>query len=155
GTGSDVQLSYYGNTSSTTSPANGGYFRTNQAVGLVAGNQDPVVAGVTEGWSINSGTTQSNHVGYTSTGTVAADYAGDASITFTLSDIFSPALLSDTFTLAWAMTCSNDVIVQTFTLGNTQLTTPLPAALPLFASGLGAMGLFGWRKKRKAAAVAA
>lgn len=27
--------------------------------------------------------------------------------------------------------------------------TPLPAALPLFASGLGAMGLFGWRRKRK------
>jgi hypothetical protein len=27
--------------------------------------------------------------------------------------------------------------------------TPLPAALPLFAAGLGALGLFGWRKKRK------
>jgi len=27
--------------------------------------------------------------------------------------------------------------------------TPLPAALPLFAIGLGAMGLFGWRRKRK------
>ena len=25
---------------------------------------------------------------------------------------------------------------------------PLPAALPLFATGLGALGLFGWRKKR-------
>jgi hypothetical protein len=39
-------------------------------------------------------------------------------------------------------------------------TTPLPAALPLFASGLGGMGLFGWWRKRKdkrknAAAVAA
>jgi hypothetical protein len=33
--------------------------------------------------------------------------------------------------------------------------TPLPAALPLFAGGLGVMGLLGWRKKRKAAAVAA
>jgi hypothetical protein len=29
-------------------------------------------------------------------------------------------------------------------------TTPIPAALPLFASGLGALGLFGWRRKRKA-----
>jgi hypothetical protein len=28
-------------------------------------------------------------------------------------------------------------------------TTPLPAALPLLASGLSALGLFGWRKKRK------
>jgi hypothetical protein len=27
--------------------------------------------------------------------------------------------------------------------------TPIPAALPLFATGLGAMGLFGWRRKRK------
>ena len=32
--------------------------------------------------------------------------------------------------------------------------TPLPAALPLFASGLGALGLLGWRRKRKAAALA-
>jgi hypothetical protein len=30
-------------------------------------------------------------------------------------------------------------------------TVPLPAALPLFASGLGALGLLGWRRKRKAA----
>jgi len=28
-------------------------------------------------------------------------------------------------------------------------TTPLPAALPLFASGLGALGLLGWRRKRR------
>ena len=34
-------------------------------------------------------------------------------------------------------------------------STPLPAALPLFATGLGAMGLLGWRRKRKAQAVAA
>jgi hypothetical protein len=28
-------------------------------------------------------------------------------------------------------------------------TTPIPAALPLFATGVGAMCLFGWRRKRK------
>lgn len=33
--------------------------------------------------------------------------------------------------------------------------TPLPAALPLFATGLVALGLLGWRRKRKAAAMAA
>jgi len=34
--------------------------------------------------------------------------------------------------------------------------TPLPAALPLFVTGLGAMSLLGWRRKRKnAAAIAA
>lgn len=31
-------------------------------------------------------------------------------------------------------------------------TTPLPAALPLFATGLGALGLLGWRRKRRALA---
>jgi hypothetical protein len=35
-------------------------------------------------------------------------------------------------------------------------TTPLPAALPLFVTGLGAIGLLGWRRNRKnAAAIAA
>jgi hypothetical protein len=46
---------------------------------------------------------------------------------------------------------------------NSQLTittpstsaTPLPAALPLFATGLGALGLLGWRRKRKVSALAA
>jgi hypothetical protein len=33
--------------------------------------------------------------------------------------------------------------------------TPLPAALSLFATGLGALGLLGWRRKRKNAAIAA
>jgi hypothetical protein len=33
-------------------------------------------------------------------------------------------------------------------------TTPIPAALPLFLSGLGTMGLLGWRRKRKTQAVA-
>ena len=34
-------------------------------------------------------------------------------------------------------------------------STPLPAALPLFATGLGALGLLGWRRKRKATAALA
>jgi len=29
---------------------------------------------------------------------------------------------------------------------------PLPATLPLFATGLGGLGLLGWRRKRKAQA---
>jgi hypothetical protein len=34
------------------------------------------------------------------------------------------------------------------------LATPLPASLPLFLSGLGALGLLGWRRKQKAQAAA-
>jgi hypothetical protein len=33
--------------------------------------------------------------------------------------------------------------------------TPLPATLPLFATGLGALGLLGWRRKKKTTAPAA
>jgi len=33
--------------------------------------------------------------------------------------------------------------------------TPLPAALPLFATGIGGLGLLGWRRKRKAQVVPA
>jgi hypothetical protein len=43
-----------------------------------------------------------------------------------------------------------------FNISSESLTaTPLPAALPLFATGLGAIGLLGWRRKRKAAALTA
>jgi hypothetical protein len=51
--------------------------------------------------------------------------------------------------------------VDNFTLNGTTFNfdpaaaTPLPAALPLFATGLGALGLLGWRRKRKGAAIAA
>jgi len=49
------------------------------------------------------------------------------------------------------------IVYDNITLGSGTpiATTPLPATFPLFATGLGAMGLFGWRKKRKAAAVLA
>jgi hypothetical protein len=37
----------------------------------------------------------------------------------------------------------------------TPTVTPLPAALPLFASGLGGLGFLGWRRKRRAQVVTA
>ena len=36
-----------------------------------------------------------------------------------------------------------------------QTATPLPAALPLFATGLGGLGLLGWRRRRRASAISA
>jgi hypothetical protein len=38
-------------------------------------------------------------------------------------------------------------------VGGFSTTTPLPAALSLFATGIGGLGLLGWRRKRKAQAV--
>jgi hypothetical protein len=57
-----------------------------------------------------------------------------------------------------ASSCNNESfsIEGKFTTLNGQSSqlseTPIPAALPLFASGLGALGLLGWRRKRKAQA---
>jgi hypothetical protein len=48
---------------------------------------------------------------------------------------------------------SDAVIVLAASFGPST-TTPLPAALPLFTTGLGALGLLGWRRKRKAQAAA-
>ena len=46
-----------------------------------------------------------------------------------------------------------DFLVDTITITSTPTSVvPLPAALPLFATGLGALGLLGWRRKRKLAA---
>jgi hypothetical protein len=39
--------------------------------------------------------------------------------------------------------------IGTFAVTSVNSTTPLPAALPIFATGLGALGLLGWRSKRK------
>jgi hypothetical protein len=55
----------------------------------------------------------------------------------------------------------NNVLLASFSAtltssgGGQGSSTPLPAALPLFASGLGVMGLLGWRRKRKRAAASA
>ena len=40
-------------------------------------------------------------------------------------------------------------------VADTAATTPLPGALPLFASGLGACGLLAWRRKRSRLATTA
>jgi hypothetical protein len=50
---------------------------------------------------------------------------------------------------------NSDPTVLTNAVTGEAVPTPLPAALPLFAAGLGALGLFGWRRKRKGAAAIA
>jgi len=46
-------------------------------------------------------------------------------------------------------------LTYTFEIAGPNGSTPIPGALPLFATGLGALGLFGWRRKQKTAAPAA
>jgi hypothetical protein len=70
--------------------------------------------------------------------------------------IVDGGLLGNTFALSWAMTCANDVIQGLVQLGNNDLTgsTPIPATLPLFASGIGGIVLLARRRSKKTAAPA-
>ena len=43
--------------------------------------------------------------------------------------------------------------IATWTGSGNYVVTPLPAALPLFATGLGVLALLGWRRKRKDGAI--
>jgi hypothetical protein len=61
--------------------------------------------------------------------------------------------------LYWAMTCANEAVSGTITpqilTGTGQSNAPIPAALPLFVSGLGVMGFFGSRRKKRMAQASA
>jgi hypothetical protein len=52
----------------------------------------------------------------------------------------------------WGANGTQELIVSSLNINGTNYTstTPLPAALPLFATGIGGSGLLGWRRKRKA-----
>jgi hypothetical protein len=49
-------------------------------------------------------------------------------------------------------TFAGDIEITHGASGNPVDPVPLPAALPLFATGLAGLGLLGWRRKKKAAA---
>ena len=51
----------------------------------------------------------------------------------------------------WGANGAQTLVVSAFNFSSSS-ETPLPAALPLFTSGLGALGLLAWRRKRKQAA---
>jgi hypothetical protein len=71
--------------------------------------------------------TGATRIGFAATGTVVTLFADSPFWDFLIDNVhFNEALPADL-----------------------QAATPLPAALPLFATGLGALGLLGWRTKRK------
>lgn len=127
--GSNIQISYWPNSSVNNNANNsGGIFRNGQAVGLKG---DPDVVDDSIGYSI----------------------VQDLAITFTIDNFFDQ--LGEEFALAWAMTCGNDVIlINAYTRDiectNCNTDVPVPAALPLFASALGVGGLVAYRRKRRA-----
>ena len=109
----------------------GFYFRQGQAVQYDPTDTSATVPGTLANWSIDSVL---------------------KTITYSIVD---NGIFGNSFALAWAMTCANDVIQGQVTLDyniiheNTSLT-PIPAALLLMGSVLGAGGFVGrWRQKRR------
>ena len=75
------------------------------------------------------------------------DPAGFALISLTSS---GAAITAVTLTTPNAGMNGWDFFVDTITITSTPTSViPLPATLPLFVTGLGALGLLGWRRKRK------
>lgn len=81
----------------------------------------------------------------------------DGTINFLITS--GTSFLGNGFALSWAMTCANGIlqalVLPTTGPGGFSGTTPLPAALPLFAGGLGLIGVFSARRKRRAGQAAA
>jgi len=96
--------------------------------------------------------------------------SGSYNMTFNLLDAgsYNPLFITSTFNPGGTVASAAAVLEAALLNGETYLNihttmfmggeirgflapVPLPAALPLFATGLGALGLLGWRRKRKAA----
>ena len=65
-------------------------------------------------------------------------------------DFSLPHLKVDFWILSFQSKSTGSLLSQDIPLA----ATPLPAALPLFITGLGAMGLLGWYRRRKAVQLA-
>jgi hypothetical protein len=76
-------------------------------------------------------------------------------VPFSIESNFSHTLDADAGETGYGQARLAGAFIELNTLTVAEVVTPLPAALPLFATGLGALGLLGWRRKRKAAALAA
>jgi hypothetical protein len=101
-------------------------------------------------WDVGSSATLGTYT--TFAGNILADQSialqTDATIGCGRAIALNAAVTMDTNTI------SNDCTSSGFSGGPNGIT-PIPAALPLFAGGLGALGLLGWCRKRKNAAALA
>jgi len=86
------------------------------------------------------------------TGMLTGDYAAFVSFGDASGGVFQTFILGSPRIAELTSGCQVIASTTTSATPSCLATTPLPAALPLFVTGLGALGLLGWRRKRKAAA---
>lgn len=112
---------------------------------------------------LNTGTPQPAFA-YASQDANLTDLNNPTLSTINLSNYIAPGSFSDRFFFGSSQVASNFGLLVFSIVNNEDIfatvngvatseaaTTPLPAALPLFASGVGALGFLGWRRKRKTA----
>jgi hypothetical protein len=150
--GSDDTTGLHSGSSISMSP-------TNIQYGSGTGNQSTaLVADITKSWTTPSGP----YIGSYSETLTTVDYIGrgaeNAIVVLLQGTLTSPISTNTAYFLLNATQAAGTGGIVSWSGTETSfnpLATPLPAAFPLFATGLGAFGLLGWRRKRKAAAIAA
>jgi hypothetical protein len=113
---------------------------------------------IPSGWGAGVSATVTDNLGDTTSFAVnTGDFAGPKHEIF--GSVFFASVLPSTLgisTSGFASISGGPATVDysiNISLPNGAYVTPLPAALPLFAAGLGALGLLGWRRKRKATSI--
>ncbi len=92
--------------------------------------------------------------GGTATSVIGQWKVAAGAVTFEIKDFFAlnglPAIYQTALTLAWTMSCANDVVLGTVdsSLKDNPLETPLPAGAALLLSGLAGLGAISRRKKK-------
>jgi hypothetical protein len=137
-----------GSTSSVSGPAGGEYSNATTATF----SSGPLTATLTGTNEVLDNTNSPGFVGFAQLPEVSVEATVNSIFeTYNLATALSlttgtPSVASDTYT-----TSAGNLVFGNITALNFQATvTPLPAALPLFAGGLGLMGLIADRRKRKA-----
>ena len=117
-----------------------------------SGNSASVLVQTTDGASVAYTHTFSGTGPYSDNIILTADVVYEVDLSASVYTTFGSASSSidPMFTIDPTFAGANDFqILFSDGISNDASATPLPAALPLFATGLGAMGLFGRRRKRR------